>query len=146
MLDHKAKIPGLLLVIAGIILAVLYFIFDFRFEIPVLAVVSSYMETRFFATFKTNFADETIMLLLLIGFSLIVFSKEKKEEDRLREIRLSALKRTIWTDIGILLFTVLFVYGSGFIALLLLNMILPFVLYISFFYYLKKKKLSNDPA
>lgn len=137
LLPYKYKTPGIILVIAGIILAILYFAFNFRFEFPVFAVVSSYMNTNFFTTFKTNFADETIMLLLLIGFCLWIFSEEKHEYDGLLNLRLKALIWAILTDLGILLFTILFIYGSGFIAIVLLNMIMPFVLYLSFFYYFK---------
>ena len=128
---------------AGMILAVLYFTVNLRFEFPVFAVVASYMNTSYFTVFKTNFADETIMLLLLVGFSLWTFSKERHEHDALWLLRVKAIKRTILTDLGILLFTVLFVYGSGFIAMILLNMILPFVLYLSFFYYLKSGLKGN---
>ncbi len=131
---------------AGIILAAMYFIFNFRFELPVFAVFSSYMKTNFFTTFKTNFADETIMVLLLLGFSLWVFSREKQESKALWVLRVKAVKRAALTDIGILLFTVLFIYGSGFIALVLLNMILPFVLYLSHFYYLKNRERKKAEA
>jgi len=79
------------------------------------------------------------MLLLLIGFGLWVFSKEKHEYEGLWMVRGKALKRAILTDMGVLLFTVLFIYGSGFIAIVLLNMILPFILYLSFFYFLKPR-------
>ena len=124
---------------AGTILAALYFTIDLRFEVPVFAVVSSYMKTSFLTTFKTNFADETIMLLLLAGFFLWAFSEEKIEFDGIWILRLKALKRAILTDMGILLFTVLFIYGSGFIALIILNLILPFVLYLSFYYFLRAR-------
>jgi hypothetical protein len=137
MLDHKFKIPGIVLVVTGVILSAIYFLFDFRFEVPVFAVFSSYMKTSFLTTFKTNFADETIMLLLLAGFFMWAFSKEKHETEGLRIIRAKALKRAILTDTGILLFSILFIYGSGFIGMLLLNMILPFVLYLSYFNFLK---------
>lgn len=139
LLPHKFKIPGIILVVAGLILATLYFVFNFRFELPVLAVFSSYMKTNYFTTFKTNFTDESILILLLLGFSLWVFSREKQESNAMVILRVKALKRAVLTDIGILLFTVIFIYGSGFVALVLLNMFLPFVLYLSYFYYLKRK-------
>ncbi len=129
-----------MLVVTGVILSAIYFLFDFRFEVPVFAVFSSYMKTSFLTTFKTNFADETIMLLLLVGLFMWAFSKEKHETEGLWIIRTKALKRTIITDTGILLFSVLFIYGSGFIGILLLNMILPFVLYLSYFSFLKARK------
>lgn len=140
LLHYKYKIFGISLVVVGIILAVLYFGFNFRFELPVFAVVSSYMKTKFLATFKTNFADETIMLLLLVGFCLWVFSKEKHEHDGLWIVRIQALKWAILTDTGVLLFSILFIYGSPFIAIILLNMSLPFVLYLSYFYYFKARE------
>jgi hypothetical protein len=146
LLHNKFKIPGIIMAAAGIILAAMYFIFNFRFELPVFAVFSSYMKTNYFTTFKTNFTDETIMVLLLLGFSLWVFSKEKQESKALWVLRVKALKKAALTDIGILLFTVLFIYGSGFVAIVLLNMILPFVLYLSYFYYLKNRERRKAKA
>lgn len=139
LLPYKYKVPGIILVVAGVLLATLYFVFNIRFELPVFAVFSSYMKTNYFTTFKTNFTDETIMALLLLGLSLWVFSKEKLESQLLWVLRVKALKRAVLTDIGILMFTILFIYGSGFVAIVLLNMFLPFVLYLFHFYYLKNR-------
>lgn len=144
LLHNKFKIPGIIMVLAGIIMTTIYFLADFRFELPVFAVVSSYMKTSFFTTFKTNFADEAILLLLLVGFLLWAFSKEKVETDGLWSLRQEALKRAILTNTGFLLFTVLFIYGSGFIAIILLNLILPFVWYLSFFYFLMSREKRKD--
>jgi hypothetical protein len=126
--------------ITGLVMAVLWFSIDFRFEVPVLAVVSTYMETSFFRVFKTNFADEAILLLLIAGLFLTAFSREKMEQEEFDQLRGLALKRTVISLTGILLFTILFIYGSGFIAILVLNLVLPFVLYLAFFYYLKNKR------
>lgn len=137
MLPYKLKIPGYLLVLSGILLSVLYFAYNFRFELPVLAVVSSYAETRFFAVFKTNFADETIMLLVLAGLGLVSFTKEKKEVPELSEIRIKALTRTALAEFFFLLFSILFIYGGGFMAIVVMNLFLPFVIYIIIFNILK---------
>jgi hypothetical protein len=131
------------MILVGFVLSALYFGFNFRFEVPVFAVISSYMETRFLATFRTNFADETIILLLLCGFSLVVFSKERNEHDGLKGMRSEALRKAIITDIGLLLFSVLFIYGTVFIAIVMLNLILPFVLYLFFFYMLLLRARLN---
>jgi len=140
MLPYKYKIPGIILVLAGIVLAIIYFSSNIRFELPVLAVVSSYMETKYFATFKTNFVDESILLLLLGGFSLWVFSREKSDTDEIREIRIEALKRAILSDLAFLLFSILFIYGSAFIALVVANLVLPFILYLAYYYFLKFRR------
>lgn len=145
MLPYKYKIPGIMLVAGGLVLAVLYFTIRLRFELPVLALISSYMETRFFATFKTNFADETILLLLLIGLSLWVFSKEKRETANLHNLRIKALVMALITDLVILLFSVLFFYGGAFVAVLVLNLVFPFVLYLVYFYILKLRRGKENP-
>ncbi len=139
MLAYKFKIPGMIMVLAGTTLACLYFLIDLRFEVPILAVVSSYMETKFFTVFKTNFADETILLLLLTGLSFWAFSKEKYEDDSICLARKKALKRTILSYTGILFFTVLFIYGGVFIGMLIVNIILPFILYLLFFHILRRR-------
>lgn len=69
LFPNKFKIPGLILLIAGTVLAILYFSINLRFELPVFAVVSSFMETKLFTTFSTNFADELTMILLFQDFS-----------------------------------------------------------------------------
>ncbi len=144
MLSSKYKTPGYILILLGTALSVFYFVFKLRFELPVFAFVSSFMETRFLSFFKTNFADELILLLLLIGFTLIVFSKEKKELDCFNKLRVDALIKAILTDIIILIFAVLFIYGSGFIAIIILNIFLPFILYLIFFNLLKHKTTGKN--
>ena len=46
MLSHKFKIPGYILIILGFVLTYLYFVVNIRIEIPVLAIVSSFTETK----------------------------------------------------------------------------------------------------
>jgi Ni/Fe-hydrogenase subunit HybB-like protein len=121
-------------------MAMLYYFFDFKFRMPVFAVYSSFIETKMFAVFKTNFADELIMLLLISGLGLIVFSKEKYESQNLDAIRASALAKATILNIIFLLFSVLFIYGSGFITCLVLNLFTLPVFYLVFFYIMKRKK------
>lgn len=144
LISEKWKLPGYLLVISGALLSVLYFVLNFRFEMPVLALFSSYAETKVFTVFKTNFADETIMLSLLGGLGLIVFSKEKDETDQIKRIRVNSLIKTVIVYFFFLLFSILFIYGGGFMALLILNIFLPFILYLFFFHVMKNKLTRND--
>jgi amino acid transporter len=144
MLSNKFKIPGYLLVFTGINLAVLYFGFDFRFEIPVIALFSSFMETRFFTSFRTNFADELIMLILLCGFVVAAFSKEKKETDHIKTLRIKALIRAIIISTSIMAFSVLFIYGSGFMAFVIVNMFMPFIIYLFLFNMMKKMSCREE--
>ena len=143
LLPYKYKIPGYALLIAGAVMTYLYFVVNIRLEIPVPAIISSFAETKFFTTYKTNIADELLILLLITGFSLIVFSKEKNETVQLRELRISSLIRTAVTDIFIILFATLFVYGSGFMAIIIMNLFLPFIIYLIFFNVAKMKIMKT---
>jgi len=133
LLPFPWKFGGICLTLTGLVLAVLYFWFDFRFTMPVFAVFSSFMETKIFATFKTNFADELIMLLLISGLGLIVFSKEKTESDHLNQARIQALIKAILANTIFLFLSVLFVYGTGFIGILVFNLFSVSIFYLFFF-------------
>ncbi len=138
LLPYPWKYPGLVFILLGIVLSILYIWYDFRFTLPVFAVFSSFVETKMFAIFNTNFADELIMLLFVIGFSLVALSREKNESDKLDFIRAKSLVKALISNTFLLLFSVLFVYGSGFIAILVLNLFSFLVFYVCVFYYLKK--------
>ena len=137
LLPFKYKLIGLIFIVCASCLTGLYFYYGIRIEIPVFALFSSYLETKFFTFFKTNFIEEIIMLLFLAGFSFIVFSKEKNEKKWLTNIRIRALGNTIKIFVGCITISILFIYGSAFITVLTLNMVLPFVIYIIVFYSLK---------
>jgi len=139
LLPYPWKYPGILFILSGVVLAILYIWFDFRFTIPVFAVFSSFVETKMFVTFNTNFADELIMLLFICGFGLLVFSKEKVESENLDSIRSKSLVMATISNIILLLCSVLFVYGSGFISILVLNLITLPVFYLCFFYFYKNR-------
>jgi hypothetical protein len=138
LLPYPWKYPGLVFILLGIVLSILYIWYDFRFTLPVFAVFSSFVETKMFAIFNTNFADELIMLLFVIGFSLVALSREKNESVKLDFIRAKSLVKALISNTFLLLFSVLFVYGSGFIAILVLNLFSFLVFYVCVFYYLKK--------
>ena len=143
LLPYKCKIPGYALLIAGAVMTYLYFVVNIRLELPVPAIISSFAETKFFTSYKTNVADELLIILLITGFSLIVFSKEKNETVQLRELRIRSLIRTALTDIFIILFATLFVYGSGFMAIIIMNLFLPFIIYLIFFNVAKMKIMKT---
>jgi uncharacterized Tic20 family protein len=88
---------------------------------PVFAIFSVFLETKFFAIFRTNIADELILLTLLAGLGLIIFSKEKNETEELDLLRLKALAKAGISNLIFLFVSVLFIYVSVFIAILVIN-------------------------
>ena len=105
---------------------------------PVFAIYSAFVEKKIFTIFKTNVADELILILLISGLVLLVCTREKNEE-QIHEIkRLKAFYRAFFLNSGLLLISTLFVYGSGFFSVLIFNLISFPVLYLLFFYFYKK--------
>jgi hypothetical protein len=140
LLPFRFKWIGAALVILGGSGLIWFLLFDFILVLPVFAVVSSIMETKVFAVVRTNIADELIMGLLLSGFFLMSFSREKTEYENLDAVRMKALLKAVWVNVALLLFSILFFFGKGFLVVLLLNLFSLFVLYLVFFFFEKRKE------
>ncbi len=143
LLPHKFKWIGAFLVFAGLVGLIFYIWFDFRLILPVFAIFSSFLEVKIFATVQTNVADELLLLSFLSGFFFLVFSKEKSESESLDQIRFMAFSRSILANTVLLLFSILFIYGNGFLAIILLNLFSIFIFYLIFFYFLKRKEFNS---
>ena len=145
LLPHRYKWIGIILVITGIVFAWLTYRLNFRIELPVFAIVSSFVETRFLIFSRTNFTDELTILLILPGLLLIVFSEEKAEHHYYKVIRAQSLTRAVAANSIFVLFCVLFVFGSSFLTVVIINLFSTFVFYLVFFYYFRKKHKSRMP-
>jgi len=143
LLSYKYKIIGLCLVGCAIVLSVIFFMYGFQISLPVFAVFSNSIETEIFTIFKTNVAEELILLFFIAGFFLISFSKEKNENHCLRAVRIKALNQTILVFVFWQIFSVLFVFGKGFNSILVVNIILPFIIYLVLFYSNKHKAFKT---
>jgi len=139
LLPYKFKWIGMGLVLIGLVFAVLNFRFNVRIEIPVFSVVSTFVKTRFFVFSRTNFTDELILLFMIPGFLCIVFSKEKTEDAQLDIIRAKSLAIALIANSLFLLFSVLFIFGSSFMAVIIVNLISIFLFYLVVFNILKKR-------
>lgn len=137
LLPNRFKLLGFILTFLGVIMSVFYVWFDFRFTLPVFAVYSSFLETKLFEVIKTNVADELTLLPLLGGLSLLAFTKEKVETALIENIRLRAFISSGLINSFLILFSIVFVYGSGFIGVLVFNIISFQLLYLITFFFLK---------
>jgi hypothetical protein len=136
------KRAGWLLVVLATVMLAAYFLMDFRFQMPVFALFSAFFETKFLVTFRTNFADELIMISYLAGFFMVVFSRERTESEDLDRMRARAMFLAIQYNFIFLAFSVLFVFGTGFIGALLLNMVTPLIIYLVVFSRLRKRQVK----
>ncbi len=112
---HRAKFIGIGLILLALPFAYLYFLGgkpDF-FKIKVFALVSTYLETRYFVLVQTNVLDELSAILFISGLSLASFSKEKMERPEYEQLRLAALVKALFITLILWLFSFLLVYGMA---------------------------------
>ena len=144
-LPYRSRLAGLILLIAGAVFG--YFVLFEGFKpdwlrVPVFAVYSSYIKTTVLGMSQTNLADELAMLFILIGLGIFVFSKEKEEKQGYNDLRLKAMFLAVAIDLALMIFVVLFIFGTGFIQALLLQMFLLPLVYLLVFRILR---LMNNP-
>jgi hypothetical protein len=139
LLPYRWKYVGWMLTMIGFILGGIYLTYEFTLRMPVFAVFSSFLETRMFVTFKTNVADDLILLLLITGFGMAVGSRERIESEQLDLVRAKAFAKAFMANTIFLLFTILFVFGGGFLGVLILNLISFSIFYLLFFNISKRK-------
>ncbi|MDP2364932.1 MAG: hypothetical protein Q8M94_14330 [Ignavibacteria bacterium] len=153
-MSNKFKIYGWIILFFGILLGVTRFYFGIKLELfnfKVFAIYSKYFETNYFKVIENHFSEEAAALLLLIGLFLISFTKEKIENDTVAALRYKSLILTFYINTSLVVLSFLFVYGFGFINILVINIFSPLILYILLFKFylhksLKPEKTKTDTA
>ncbi len=144
LLPFKYKIAGVILFFTGLAIGVVYVFSGLNITLPVFAIASVFFSNAFFTCITTNVADEIALVTMLAGLSLWVFTKERIEKAYYNDIRILSLVRSILANLMFLFFSVIFVYGTAFVIVLVFNMYSTFLFYLLFFTILKqsyKRKL-----
>jgi len=139
----KAKYLGLALIIFAVPLAYLYFWGGKPevFNIKIFAIVTTYLETRYFVVSQTNILDELAAIFFLLGITLISFSKERDEKRHFDDLRVKALIRAVFITLVFWILSFLLVYG---IVIFLVSFSVFIVFLISYnvllrYYFFKSK-------
>lgn len=146
---YEAKFVGIVMVILSLPFAYLYF-WGGRpdaFIVKVFAVVTQYMETRYFVIAQTNVLDELAAILFISGIAIFSFSKEKNEELHFETLRVKALIKAMYTTLGLWLLSFLLIYGM---AIFFVSFFVFVIFMINFnilfrVYLLKSKKAKTHP-
>lgn len=135
LLPHRFRYIGIVLIPLGFFFGYLYF-YGSRpvfFETRVFAVVTTYMENRFFVLARTNLLDELFAILSILGVALIVFSREKSEKEGYDLIRAAALIKAVYISLMIWILSFLVIFGWAiFLACTILFIIFLITYYITF--------------
>ena len=147
LFPHRFQKVGWILFVPSLLIGILLLINStliehlFSFEITSFAFVDMpfLSKSRYFTFIKQDFLDELVSSTLLISALLIVFSKEKVEDEFIAKLRLDALLWSVLINYTIIFVGILTIYGSAFFLFLVLNLFTCLLLYIVRFNYLYRK-------
>jgi hypothetical protein len=139
MISYRFKTLGYLFILAGIALTAVYSFHRVDISMPVFAVYSSFLVTKYFTSIRTNIFEELMLLSYFVGFLLIVFSRERTEHEYYTVLRGKAWQTAILLNSTLLIFSTAFVFGRGFLMVLILNLFSIFILYYIVFLLRKRK-------
>ena len=152
LLPNKYKSLGWILFILGLIGGIFMYSIGYESDVLTMKVFSIYNEDfimkeerGFFKIIEENsILDELISLAIIIGGLIIVFTKEKVEDEFIYKLRTDSLVWAIIFNYAILIFAILFIYGLTFFDVLVFNMFTPLLFFIIRFNFLKLKSNSHD--
>ena len=118
----------------------LWFIDVIKINPKIMKVFAFYTaETKNITFIKDDIIDEVICILILIGGLLAAFSKEKNEDEYISKIRLESLLTATYINYGLLFYSIIFVYDTGFFNILVFNMFTLLVIFLIGFNFLLYK-------
>ena len=104
-------------------------------------------KTHYFSFVKIDIVNTLIGVLFILGGLMVGFSKEKNEDEYISNLRLNSLLWAVLVNYLLLLFMFLFIYGLGFINVMIYNMFTVLIIFIAKFNYSlfrNSKSVSNE--
>lgn len=146
LLPHQFRYAGFVLTGLGIVANYLRFAAGIKPEVltvKVFAFYSSILKSVWFKPVYNNISEEICALLLISGLFLIAFSREKYEQEFDDTIRLKSFLVAAYIDTALLIVSILFVFGFGFISIMVAHLISFLVIYTIAFRWLRYAKLKR---
>ena len=151
LLPNKYKLIGWYLLIPTTILGVFLSFTEFeslQINTKVFAIFSDqvFRESKFFSFIETNITSTIIGVIFIIGAMLVGFSKEKREDEFIEKLRLSSLLWAVWVNYILLFLSLIFIYGTAFLTVMIYNMFTVLIIFIIRFNYIlyKNSKAVSD--
>ncbi|HMN33685.1 MAG: hypothetical protein IT215_02000 [Chitinophagaceae bacterium] len=152
LLPNKYKIIGWFILIPTTIFSIILMFNDFnlfKLDAKVFAIFNNEIlgESQYFKFIDVDITNTVVGILLIIGALLVGFSKEKIEDEFISNLRLSSLLWAVFINYILLLFSFLFIYGVGFINVMLYNMFTVLIIFIARFnyvLYVNYKNMSDE--
>jgi hypothetical protein len=85
---------------------------------------------------RISLIPNMVGLLLLLGGIMLMFSKEKKEDEYINQIRLRSFHSSVFINYVILFFCILFFHNVSFFYVMICNLYTIIIIYVFRFHYL----------
>ena len=148
LLPNRYKVIGWILLIPSFLLGLYLLFFGFEpnwAKAKVLSIFPNNLmgEKGFFKMQEINITQTLIGVLFIIGGLLIMFSKEKIEDEYITKIRLTSLLWAVFINYILLILAFIFVYNLAFISVMICNMFTILIIFIIRFHFLLYKNSKN---
>ena len=151
LISHRWKWAGWVILTIGIACGIFVFAHNYEGNWIVTNVLSLVEDksilsndTQFFRVISNDILDEIAAICILIGGLLVMFSKEKVEDEFIYKLRKDSLVWAFIFNFAVLLFALVFIYGQNFVHVMVFNMFTPLLFFIVRFYFLKFKNRSDE--
>jgi hypothetical protein len=98
-----------------------------------------------FGIINTDITNTLVGVIFIRGALMIGFSKEKKEDEFIANLRLSSLLWAVWVNYILLLLSFIFIYGTGFLSVMIYNMFTVMIIFIGRFNFILFKYKMSSP-
>ena len=152
LLPNKYKVPGWILLIPSTIYGIIFTAKGFQdflaFKTNVFVIINDelFKATQYFTFANVNVTPTIAAMLFIAGALLVSFSKEKREDEFIANLRLSSLLWAVLVNYIVLFFAFAFVYGNSFFNVMVYNIFTVLIIFIARFNYLlyKNNKAASD--
>jgi hypothetical protein len=95
---------------------------------------------------KIDLLHNVVSILFLIGGMLVLFSREKKEDEYIDQLRLRSFQAAVFINYILLFFCILFIHGFSFLNVMISQLFTVMIIYIVRFHYLlyKTSKIIHE--
>jgi hypothetical protein len=145
LLPNKYKKIGWCLLIPATLLGIFMTATDFEISWLNVKVFALFSDSQSFSFIKDNITNEVVGVLFIIGALFVGFSREKREDEFIANLRLSSLLWAVYVNYILLLLAFLFVYGTPFLSVMMYNMFTILIIFIVRFNYTLYRNSKSMP-
>ena len=127
LLPHSWRKYGWVMLAITIALSIVILLSGYEIRWPNTTVFAIYDDELmgkdvWFSFIQTEIGDELVSIGLIISALIVAFTKEKIEDEFISSIRLKSLVWATYINHAILLLSIMFVFGMGFLNIMIFNM------------------------